>query len=147
MEDKEVSEFITALQSVIAKRSEDVCLIAGVDFSHVGKRFGQEVTINDQFLHWVEEEDRRMLDPILKGDAEGFFSFIRDEQDKRNVCGVPAVYALLSLLPGLSSSGGRGELPGDADTPKHTGKLLKYDMAVEDQTQSVVSFAAAAFYR
>lgn len=130
LSDKEIQQFITSLKMVIEKRGDGVCIIAGVDLSHVGKRFGQEVTITQEFLTWVEEEDRNMLSSVLDIDSNGFFSFIRHENDKRNVCGVPAIYTLLELLKSRQVK----------------SELLCYDKAVEDTTQSVVSFASLAFY-
>jgi AmmeMemoRadiSam system protein B len=126
----EVEQFITSLASAIEKRGDDVCIIAGVDLSHLGKRFGQDISINDEFLEWMEKEDRRMLTPVLEADADAFFSSIRSEEDKRNVCGVPAIYTLLKLL--------------ESHTVK--SELLCYDMAVDDATQSVVSFAGISFF-
>ena len=44
------------------------------------------------------------------------------------MCGVPALYTLLKV------------------TAARSARLLRYDQAVEEPTQSVVSFAAAALY-
>lgn len=69
-----------------------------------------------------------MLEHVLKRDAGAFMKLIADERDGRNVCGVPGIYGLLRILA-----------PGEA-------KLLHYEIAEEPQTQSLVSFASAAFY-
>ncbi len=132
----ETAEFIEALGRTIQLYSDEVCLIAGVDLSHVGRRFGQDVTLSPQFAEWVEQEDRRMLEPVMAGDAESFWRFIREEQDKRNVCGVSAIYTLLKLL----------ENRPKATSMKLAGTLLNYDKAVEEQSQSIVSFFSGAFY-
>ena len=124
----EVGDFIEALKAVIEELNGDVCCIAGVDLSHVGQRFGQMINISPSFISEIEKEDRRMLEYVLDLDAEGFFQFIRNEQDRRNVCGVPAIYALLNVVEANSS------------------KLLKYDRAVDYNTQSLVTFAGAALY-
>jgi AmmeMemoRadiSam system protein B len=126
--DEEVKEFISALSQTLEEEKGRYLIVAGVDLSHMGKRFGQDVSITDDFLRWVEEEDRKMLSFILNGDTEGFINSILRENNKRNVCGVPALYTLLSLIQ-----------PGSS-------KLLAYQQAREEQTQSVVSFAGAAFY-
>ena len=102
---------------------------AGVDLSHLGRRFGQELNLSESFLKQAEAEDRRMIDRILARDTEGFFRLIQEERDRRNVCGVPAIYTLLRLL-------------GDSAP----GRLLDYAQAVEEPTQSVVTFMGAAFY-
>jgi AmmeMemoRadiSam system protein B len=69
-----------------------------------------------------------MIERILERDAEGFFRLILEEKDRRNVCGVPAIYALLRILDAGKS------------------RLIRYDQAVDPSTQSVVTFMGAAFY-
>ena len=123
----EVDRFVTALSRAIAEKG-DVCCIAGVDLSHIGRRFGQDVSLSPELIESAETEDREMLDYVLKGDSEGFLEFIRKENDRRNVCGVPAIYSLLKVLkPGSST-------------------LLSYGRAEEPDTDSLVTFAGAAFY-
>jgi AmmeMemoRadiSam system protein B len=79
-------------------------------------------------LKQIENEDRSMIETILTGEAEVFFRGIQEERDRRNVCGVPAIYTLLRII--------------EADN----GRLLRYEQAVDRATQSVVSFMAGAFY-
>jgi AmmeMemoRadiSam system protein B len=128
-EDGEFQEFTGGLREAISEREGDVCIIAGVDLSHLGRRFGQDIEMNDALLAWAREKDMEMIKPILQRDAEGFLKFIQDEKDSRNVCGVPALYTMLKLMDANSS------------------RLLKYDQSVEEQTQSVVTFMGAGFYR
>lgn len=127
-ENAEVQEFIISLAQVLEERGNQACCIAGVDLSHLGQRFGQNLTLTPQLLAWAEQEDRRMIQRILDRDAEGFYRFIQEEKDSRNVCGVPAIYLLLRLLNAQSA------------------RLLKYDQSVDTSTQSVVTFMSAAFY-
>ncbi|MBA7676823.1 hypothetical protein ES703_85068 [subsurface metagenome] len=128
IKEKEVSEFIAALKAVIEERDNDVCCIAGVDLSHVGQRFGQKITVSPALINDVEREDRRMLEYVLNRDAEGFFQFIQNEKDRRNVCGVPAIYTLLHVIKAAGA------------------RLLKYEKAVDHNTQSIISFAGVALY-
>jgi AmmeMemoRadiSam system protein B len=99
-----------------------------VDLSHVGRRFGQNLTLSPELLKKVEQEDRLMIDGILQLDEEAFFRGIQQERDRRNVCGVPAIYTLLRAV--------------EADE----GRLLRYEQAVDQASQSVVSFMAGALY-
>ena len=128
-EHSEVEEFIEALRETLEQTDSEVCCIAAVDLSHIGQRFGQNIAISPALLKEVEREDRAMIDTILSGDEEAFFRGIQQEQDRRNVCGVPAIYALLRAIQA-------GE-----------GRLLRYEQAVDQAAQSVVSFMAGAFYR
>ncbi len=127
-EDPEVQDFTGALREMLVGCGADVCLIAGVDLSHLGRRFGQNISMTPSFLKQAESEDMRMIERIIDRDAEGFFSHIQAEQDRRNVCGVPGIHTLLSIVDASSAT------------------LLRYDQSVEEQTQSVVTFMAAAFY-
>ncbi len=139
--DPEIAQFQDALvgtiQSLLATGRESVHLIAGVDLAHLGKRFGQEVEVTDQFLQWAQEEDQKMLDMVLAGNGEAFYNHIRKEKDKRNVCGVPALYTMLTVLERLNSAMGPKERPG---------RLIKYDMAVDNAADSVVTFAGISFH-
>ena len=69
-----------------------------------------------------------LLKAVEEVDPEGFFEVICREGDRARVCGVSAIYALLQAM-----DAGRGE-------------LLKYDQAIEQEAQSLVSFAGMAFY-
>lgn len=124
----EAEEFLAAMSEVLQQWGERAGLIAGVDLSHQGQRFGQELTLTSGFLRQLEGEDRAMIGRILERDPAGFFRGIQQEADRRNVCGVPAIYSLLRLLPAGSA------------------RLLRYGQAADMQTQSVVTFMSAAFY-
>jgi AmmeMemoRadiSam system protein B len=126
----EVEGFLNALSQTVRESKRRVCIIAGVDLSHLGRRFGQEVDLSTDFIKMAQKEDNKMLEYVLDQDPPGFLQSILDEKDRRNVCGVPAIYSLLKLL----------------DTGSGSTKLLKYDWAAEVPTQSLVTFAGVAFY-
>ena len=69
-----------------------------------------------------------MLGHVERMDGEGFYSFISQERDRRNICGLPAIYTLLQVLEAKE------------------GRLLKYGQAYIRETESVVSFASMGFY-
>jgi AmmeMemoRadiSam system protein B len=127
-EHSEVEEFVEALCATLELADSEVCCIAAVDLSHIGRRFGQDLALSPALLKEVEREDRAMINTILSMDEEAFFRGIQQEQDRRNVCGVPALYTLLRVVQA------------------EEGKLLRYEQAVDQATQSVVSFMAGAFY-
>ncbi|MGQ9615208.1 MAG: AmmeMemoRadiSam system protein B [Spirochaetota bacterium] len=128
-EDPEFSEFLSALKAECSERDDELCLIAGVDLSHLGQRFGQNISMTPAVLKKAEIDDMKMIQLILNRDAEGFMHFIQEEKDRRNVCGVPAIYTLLKLINAKEA------------------KLLRYDQAVDMETSSVVTFMGTAFYR
>ena len=128
MELEPVREFIEALRDSISSSKKKVCVIASADLAHMGLQFGDRDGIGEYDLRILEEEDRKMLRHAENVDGEGFFSSIAGGQDRRRVCGLPAIYTMLHVL-------GAKE-----------GKLLKYGQAFTRETQSVVSFASLAFY-
>lgn len=121
-----VEEFLQALRETLASSGRKVCIVGGVDYAHVGPRFGDQVEIDEKLIEWMVTEDRKSLDRIVEGDAEGFWQSVMADGNKRHVCGLSATYATLRLL-GPSK-----------------GKLLRYGYA-PDPAGGLVSFAAAAF--
>jgi MEMO1 family protein len=126
---EQVKEFIDTLKQIISEYGEKICVIAGVDLSHIGMRFGQNITITPEVTAELKETDKSYLDIILHGNAEGFMERIYKNKNSTNICGVPAIYTLLKLI-----------------TQKESKELM-YDQAVDGQNNSVVSFAGVAFYR
>jgi AmmeMemoRadiSam system protein B len=128
-EEAEIKDFIDALTATIEEYGDDICVIAGVDLSHIGQRFNQNITITDAVIDRLKNSDQKLLAPVLEGDAESFMKLINEQQDRTNVCGIPAIYTLLKVLKPAES------------------KLLLYDQAVDYTTNSIVSFAGAGLYR
>ncbi|MFB3886660.1 MAG: AmmeMemoRadiSam system protein B [Thermodesulfobacteriota bacterium] len=128
MELKPLRQFIEALKEVVSSSGKKVCYVGSADLSHMGLQFGDREGIGEYDLRTLAEEDQEMLGYVERMDGEGFFSSISKEKDRRKICGLPAIYAMLQSL--------------DA----REGKLLKYGQAFTQETQSVVSFASLAFY-
>ena len=128
MEFKPIGQFVEALQEAASSLGREVCYVASADLAHLGLQFGDREGMNEYGLRVLSQQDEEMLEYVQKMDAEGFFSLIAGERDRRRICGFPAIYSMLKLLEA-------GE-----------GKLLKYGQAFTPETQSVVSFASLAFY-
>jgi AmmeMemoRadiSam system protein B len=128
MELKPVRQFIEALKESISSLGKEVCYLASADLSHMGLQFGDQEGMSEYDLRILAEEDQEMLGYVERMDGEGFFSSVLKERDRRRICGLPAIYAMLHSL--------------DAKE----GKLLKYGQALTQETRSVVSFASLAFY-
>jgi AmmeMemoRadiSam system protein B len=122
-----VSGFLNALRELAEKDTRRVCFVAGVDLAHVGKQFGDREPITDDFLKWVETEDRRLVERLAALDAPGFFHEIAKDQDKRKICGFSPLYSLIHLLNG------------------NQGKHLKYSQAFTPETGSAVTFTSMIF--
>jgi AmmeMemoRadiSam system protein B len=124
----QVGEFCESLRKVIDELGPRTCVIAGVDLSHVGKKFGDEDGVDDFRSDLIRSADLRMLDHVASRDPEAFFDHFRPDKNARNVDAVSAVYSMLHVI-------GPGE-----------GELLSYEQYRERETESLVSFASLALY-
>ena len=126
----EVKDFVTAMKSIISERKQNICIVSGVDFSHIGRHFGDNFDLSPTIIQDTEKEDKELLTFIEKREKEKVFSSVQKDLDKRKICGLPSIYALLALLEGTNIK---------------EGKLLKYAQAIDYQNQILVSFASMIF--
>ena len=120
----ETRDFLMILEDVA--KDDDTILIAGVDLSHVGHKFGHDMPAS-LMIDQSERHDRELLNCLCARDADHFWLASRDVQDRYNVCGFSALACFLETLP-----------PGN-------GQLLGYEIFREAPTSSAVGFAAALF--
>jgi len=118
--------FFTALRLTMIEYAADTLLIAGVDFSHIGPKFGHRQSASSMLLE-TKNHDKLLIDAVCKGDVESFWSESRKVKGIYNVCGFSAITCLLEVLSGVR------------------GHLLDYDIWQEESSRSAVSFAAIAF--
>jgi AmmeMemoRadiSam system protein B len=121
-----VAHFLDALREQLAAERRRVLILAGVDFAHVGRKFGDSFGLEDGLAARVRREDLALIETIKAGDPGGFFADIAREGDRRKICGLAPMYTQLALLSGRRA------------------RLLHYDIALEPQTDSLVSFASLA---
>ncbi len=124
--DSRVGSFIEALRAELDAEHRRVLIVAGVDFAHVGRKFGDEFGADHEVAGRVQREDLGLIENIKRGDPEGFFADIVKDRDARRICGLAPMYTQLELLRGRSA------------------RLLKYGIAMEPQSESAVSFASLA---
>jgi len=123
---EKAGEFLEALKALITEPGIQTLIAAGVDFSHIGRKFGH-ATPAASLETSACAHDQALLERLVKRDAEGFWREILRVKDRYNVCGFPALSCLLEILP------------------PSTGSILDYGIYREDATGSAVTFAAAAF--
>jgi MEMO1 family protein len=121
-----VARFLDALREELAAERRRVLILAGVDFAHVGRKFGDSFGVDDGVTERVRREDLALIETIKAGDPGAFFADVAREGDQRKICGLAPMYTQLELLSG-----------------RHA-RLLHYDIALEPQTDSLVSFASLA---
>jgi len=124
-DDPEVRRFLEVLCDLLQTQEDRTCLIAGADLTHMGARFGDPGSMTPHLLQWIDGQDGQMLEPVVAGDPEAFFRAVSRDGDRRRICGLPPIYALLHCMRG------------------RTGKLLHYGQASDPQ--GVVTFCSASF--
>jgi AmmeMemoRadiSam system protein B len=108
-----------------AKFSGKTVYVAGVDFSHVGPRFG-DGKLTDELKEEVAKLDAAALDAAVNGDAERWFQTIASVDDATRICGFAPTYCMLRTAePGM-------------------GRALGYVQSAERDT-SIVSVAAVTW--
>ena len=114
------------------KKGQKVMILAGVDLAHVGKRFGDDFDIDENWKKRIEQADRDSLEQALNLEADAFFLAGAGQNEWRKVCGLSALYTSLRLIKAL----------GNGTPPK--GRLLGYDQQ-PDPAGGIVSFTSAIF--
>jgi len=103
-DDPRVRAFLEALGETAAASRRKVAFIAGADLAHMGTRFGDPEPISPAELETIGREDRAMLERVEAGDADGFFESVRRDNDRRRICGLSPIYALMRALGGARGS-------------------------------------------
>jgi AmmeMemoRadiSam system protein B len=123
-----ISAFIACLRDWLAAPPEGKFVVAGVDLSHVGPKFGDPEparTLEPSFRTF----DKDLLASLEQGDADRLFAAGANVGNRFRACGFSALWTLLALLPGVR------------------GIVLDYGIWHEEPTRSAVSFTATAFHR
>lgn len=126
---EDIDQFIDALVEALKKersQGRNILFYAGVDFAHMGQHFGDQERVSDAHLDEIEEQDRKMFDMMLAGDSQGLFEHIAEDEDRRRVCGFPAVYTMLETMNGLGMD------------PE--GHFVDYRQSVDRETDTIVTF-------
>lgn len=127
-ENEKINDFLYLLDRTIKRLNRKAVYISSVDFSHIGRKFGDDFDAKDK-LKEVEINDKNLINSLIDNQHEQFFDKIKIENDKWKVCGTSPIYSMLNLNDNLN------------------GELLEYNQWYEEQTQSAVSFASIAYYK
>ena len=118
--------FLQKLKEIIHQSDKETLVVAGVDFSHIGPKFGH--TSPAGYLESrTRTHDRNLLESLARWETDRFWEESIKVGDQFNVCGFPAMACLLEILT------------------ESNGTILDYQMSLEPATQSAVSFAAVVF--
>ncbi|HEY4395524.1 MAG TPA: AmmeMemoRadiSam system protein B [Polyangia bacterium] len=124
-----VARFVGALGELAAREGDRLIFVLGVDFAHVGRRYGDALVARAHAgpLSEVAARDRARIERIAAGDAGGFWALVTERgDDDLKWCGTSPLYTFLRAVP------------------EARGQLCGYDQWNIDDA-SVVSFGAMAF--
>ena len=132
IDDPEVARLLVAVREAESAQAGRVAYIGGVDLCHVGPEFGDPKPIDEAISDRVRAFDSSILGHLESPDPAAWFAVAgqgigNGEGDRWRVCGLSATYSMLHAM-------------GPA-----TGRILRYDQAVDTGRNSLVSFASLAF--
>jgi AmmeMemoRadiSam system protein B len=122
----DVGRFLSGLRETLAEAGGRSVVLASADLAHVGPQFGDASPVTPGRLQEIAAADREALAAAEEGDPQGFFAAIARDGDRRRICGLPPIYAALSVLGGAR------------------GRLLRY--AQWPDPRAAVTFASVGLY-
>jgi MEMO1 family protein len=131
---EEYESFVSALTEVFSELQASgrrVCIVTGVDMAHVGRAFGDEELLSDEFMSNVRQRDQEYLTALEHRSKEELFRHIHSDRDRRRICGFPTMYTALDLFERLDV------------TP--TSQLVEYRQAVDARRECGVTMAGMWF--
>jgi AmmeMemoRadiSam system protein B len=124
-----VDSFLTALQRTLVEDGRRITLIAAVDLAHIGRRFGDQWSVDLARRTATGIADREMLDLILAPDAEAYYAQVMRDRDARRICGLTPIYLLTAVM----------------QSERRRGELLRYTQWMDTDLSSSVTFASAIY--
>lgn len=123
----DLTDFARILGETIDSDDSSTVIVAGADFSHVGRFFGDDRVLGDEFLDEVSQWDKAVLRRIEAGDASALRQSVAERENPTRICSVGCIYALMTALPSARAA------------------VLGYHQAVERAVQNCVTCAAVIF--
>jgi len=123
--DARIDALISGLRYYLSDLTESCCLIASVDFSHIGPQFGWNQPVKEADAAEVREKDLKTLQFLANGEADSFYFHIIQDGNKRHIDALGAGYVFSRVLSGVK------------------GQLVRYDQAFNPA--NTVTFASLLF--
>ena len=124
--DERFRGMVSLMKELLEERKGRILLVAGVDLSHVGRKFGDQAAA-DVLLPQAIAHDKMMLSFLSRGETENIFLTAVDTLDRYHVCGLPAILLFASLLA------------------ENRADILHFDTYHERETESAVNYASLIF--
>lgn len=118
--------FLQALSGILSHGDHETLVVAGVDLSHIGPKFGHNMPAT-HLQSQSEMHDQNLLKAFSNMQTDVFWEESVRVKDQFNVCGFSAMACLMEILP------------------PSRGQILGYEVWHEQPTRSAVSFAAVVF--
>jgi len=131
-------EYVAYIKAIVELLKEDMaagknfCFLDAVDMSHIGRHFGDDLSLTEYYLSQVQKLDYQFIQAIEKHDKNMLFEHIRKLNDKTHICGFPAIYATLDIFEQLNIN--------------LKFKLLKYKQVVDFEAECAVTIASMIGY-
>jgi AmmeMemoRadiSam system protein B len=125
----DIFRMVEALRAVERETAEPICYVISGDLAHIGPEFKDPEPLVAKYLSHSRAQDHALMACAERADAAGYFEVIREERDRRKICGFSPTWLVL-----------------EAVRPTR-GRLLRYDQYVEPHGQLSVSFASVVFDR
>lgn len=126
LSDERFTGMVDVLKKLLDGEKGNTLCVAGVDLSHIGKKFGDQLPA-DAILTQASANDKTILSFLTRGDVQKIFQNALDNQDRYRICGLPAILLMASLLKGNRTD------------------ILHFDTYRERETQSAVNYASLIF--
>jgi AmmeMemoRadiSam system protein B len=97
--DQRYCGMVNTINDLIGERKARTLLVAGVDFSHVGLKFGDQLPA-EVILPQAHANDRIILSLLSQGKTAEIYKNALETQDRYRVCGLHAILVIGSLLKG-----------------------------------------------
>jgi len=119
--------FLDAFRETIARLGRKVVFIVSVDWSHVGKKFGDNECA-ERILPVVRITDHQHFQALETCNYKRFYSLLRSSKNASRIDGFSCITTFFDLVKPTS------------------GKLLAYDQWHEQERESGVTYASLVFY-
>jgi MEMO1 family protein len=119
--------FLDGFQRTAQVLGKKVMFILSVDWSHIGKKFGDEFAAGE-VLHVIEQSDRLQIEALERADYPRFHSLLANTDNASRIDGYSCITTFFDLVHPAR------------------GKLFAYRQWHEEERESAVTFAAMGFY-
>lgn len=127
MQIAEVAAMTRALRALCASPGSRILLLCSADLSHVGRHFGDDHDLDEEYLKRVAATDREYLSACTAGSGAASLAALQRHGNATEICSAAAIYTLLAALPAGA------------------GYLLGYHQAINHNLQQMVSFSTMIF--